>query len=52
MHDLNDLLRFHDRKGYVVISANDINSRGDIAAGAVRLSDGASIAVILKRIDD
>lgn len=51
LRDLNDLLRASDRQLYTIDRANDINNQGDIAGSAIRKSDGAVVAVILKRID-
>jgi len=47
LHDLNDLLRPVDAMRYMIYGAMDVNDAGQIAAEAVRLSDGAWLAVRL-----
>lgn len=47
LHDLNDLLRPADAARYMIYGAMGVNDAGQISAEAVRLSDGAWLAVRL-----
>ncbi|MEK8029228.1 hypothetical protein AACH06_00220 [Ideonella sp. DXS29W] len=50
MRDLNQLLRAEDAGRYTIYSAVDVNNAGQIAAQAIRVSDGAWVAVRLEPI--